>query len=85
MCTVFHQSTIFKKIYIFEILFYFFLIIKLFKKEKKNDWHAFEEFLFYRKRDNVYFRSLISPTVILNVAKLAFIIKINLAGLPYLV
>ena len=34
---------------------------------------------------NVYFRSLIPPTVILNVAKLAFILKSDLAGLPYLV
>ena len=39
----------------------------------------------YRVVINVYFRFLISPTVILNVAKLAFIMKSNLAGLPYLV
>ena len=34
---------------------------------------------------NVYFRSLTLPMVILNVAKLAFIMKSNLAGLPHLV
>ena len=34
---------------------------------------------------NAYFRSLIPPTVILNVANLAFIIKSNLVRLLYLV
>ena len=34
---------------------------------------------------NIYFRSLIPPMLILNVAKLAFIIKSYLAGLLYLV
>ena len=34
---------------------------------------------------NAYFRPLIPPTVIFNVAKFAFIINNNIAGLPYLI
>ena len=44
-----------------------------------------EEKCLKQKWVNVYFRPLIPPTVILNIAKLALITNNNIEGLPYLV